>query len=47
VLTMLLSALTGERLTPLRLAGLALTIAGVIVVARGEQAPGGANPIDE
>ena len=47
VLTMLLSALTGERLTPLRLAGLALTIAGVIVVARGEQAPGDANPIDE
>ena len=47
VLTMLLAALTGERLTPLRLAGLALTIAGVIVVARGEQAPGDANPIDE
>ncbi|HXC47863.1 MAG TPA: DMT family transporter [Candidatus Sulfotelmatobacter sp.] len=47
VLTMLLSALTGERLTPLRLGGLALTIAGVIVVARGEQAPGDANPIDE
>lgn len=47
VLTMLLSALTGERLTPLRLPALALTIAGVIVVARGEQAPGDANPIDE
>jgi len=47
VLTMVLSALTGERLTPLRLAGLALTIAGVIVVARGEQAPDDANPIDE
>src|SRR5260370_4539624 len=47
VLTMLLSALTGERLTPLRIAGLALTIAGVIVVARGEQAPSDANPIDE
>ena len=47
VLTMLLSALTGERLTPLRLGGLALTIAGVIVVARGEQAPGDANPTDE
>jgi len=47
VLTILLSALTGERLTPLRLGGLALTIAGVIVVARGEQAPGDANPIDE
>jgi drug/metabolite transporter (DMT)-like permease len=47
VLTMVLSAFTGERLTPLRLAGLALTIAGVIVVARGEQAPSDANPIDE
>jgi drug/metabolite transporter (DMT)-like permease len=47
VLTMLLSALTGERLTPLRLFGLVLTIAGVIVVARGEQAPNDANPIDE
>jgi uncharacterized membrane protein len=47
VLTMLLSALTGERLTPLRLFGLALTIAGVVVVARGEQAPNDANPIDE
>ena len=47
VLTMLLSALTGERLTPLRLFGLVLTIAGVIVVARGEQTPDDANPIDE
>lgn len=47
VLTMLLSALTGERLTPLRLLGLVLAIAGVIVVARGEQAPDDANPIDE
>jgi drug/metabolite transporter (DMT)-like permease len=47
VLTMLLSALTGERLTPLRLFGLLLVIAGVIVVARGEQAPDDANPIDE
>ena len=46
VLTMLLSALTGERLTKLRLFGLVLTIAGVIVVARGEQAPEDANPID-
>jgi drug/metabolite transporter (DMT)-like permease len=40
VLTLLLSALTGERLTPPRLAGLLLTIAGVILVARGEKAPG-------
>jgi drug/metabolite transporter (DMT)-like permease len=47
VLTMLLSALTGERLTPLRLFGLALTIAGVVVVARGEQAPNDASPIDD
>jgi drug/metabolite transporter (DMT)-like permease len=47
VLTMLLSALTGERLTPLRLFGLVLSIAGVIVVARGEQTPNDANPIDE
>jgi uncharacterized membrane protein len=46
VLTMVLSAFTGERLTALRLGGLALTIAGVIVVARGEQSPGDANPID-
>jgi drug/metabolite transporter (DMT)-like permease len=47
VLTMLLSALTGERLTPLRLFGLVLTIVGVILVARGEQAPDDANSIDE
>jgi drug/metabolite transporter (DMT)-like permease len=47
VLTMVLSAFTGERLTQLRLGGLALTIAGVIVVARGEQAPNDANTIDE
>ena len=47
VLTMVLSAVTGERLTPLRLAGMALTIAGVVVVARGEQAPSDANTIDE
>ena len=47
VLTMLLSALTGERLTPLRLFGLVLTIVGVILVARGEQTSDDANPIDE
>jgi drug/metabolite transporter (DMT)-like permease len=47
VLTMVLSAFTGERLTPLRLAGLALTIAGVVVVARGEHEPSEANPIGE
>jgi len=47
VLTMVLSAFTGERLTPLRLAGMALAIAGVIVVARGEHAAEDANPTDE
>jgi uncharacterized membrane protein len=47
VLTMLLSALTGERLTPLRLVGLVLTIVGVILVARGEQPADDANTIDE
>lgn len=46
VLTMLLSALTGERLTPARLAGLLLTIAGVVVVARGETPADDANPAD-
>src|SRR5215472_7729517 len=34
VLTMLLSALTGERLTPARLVGLLLTIFGVVLVVR-------------
>jgi drug/metabolite transporter (DMT)-like permease len=47
VLTMLLSALTGERLTPLRLFGLVLTILGVIFVARGEHEPDEANYPDE
>jgi drug/metabolite transporter (DMT)-like permease len=37
VLTVLLSALTGERLTVIRLIGLALAIAGAVVVARGEK----------
>jgi drug/metabolite transporter (DMT)-like permease len=46
VLTMVLSAFTGERLTAVRLVGLLLTIAGVIVVARGEQAEPDANPVD-
>jgi len=46
VLTMMLSAFTGERLTLMRLAGLLLTIAGVILVARGEQVPDDANPLD-
>src|SRR5262249_48615470 len=46
VLTMLLSALTGERLTPARLVGLLLTITGVVLVARGETVPDDANLID-
>src|SRR6267142_1398987 len=46
VLTMVLSALSGERLTALRLAGLALSIAGVVVVARGEHEPDDTNSID-
>jgi drug/metabolite transporter (DMT)-like permease len=39
VLTMLLTALSGERLTLLRIVGLVLTIAGVVFVARGETDP--------
>jgi drug/metabolite transporter (DMT)-like permease len=46
-LTMLLAATTGERLTPLRLVGLALILLGVVVVARGEEVSGGANRVDE
>jgi drug/metabolite transporter (DMT)-like permease len=46
-LTMVLSAITGERLTMARLSGVVLIIAGVIVVARGEQVPGDANPLEE
>jgi len=46
-LTMVLSAITGERLTPARFAGIALIILGVVVVARGEAMPGDANPLDD
>jgi drug/metabolite transporter (DMT)-like permease len=46
-LTMLLAATTGERLTPARLAGFALILLGVVVVARGEELPVDANPTDE
>lgn len=46
VLTLLLSVMTGERLTVARLVGMALAILGVILVARGETQPGDANPID-
>src|SRR5579871_2084873 len=43
VLTMLLSALTGERLTAARLAGILLTIFGAVLVARGEQGASDSN----
>ena len=46
-LTTLLAALTGERLTTVRCAGIALIIAGVILVARGEKMLGDANPLEE
>ena len=46
-LTMVLAALTGERLTFARFAGIVLIIAGVILVARGEKTPDDANPLDE
>lgn len=45
-LTMILSALTGERLTVVRLAGFVLILLGVVVVAQGEEVPGHANPVD-
>ncbi|MGB2678146.1 MAG: EamA family transporter [Candidatus Acidiferrum sp.] len=46
VLTLLLSMLTGERLTLARLVGMALAILGVILVAHGETQPDDANVID-
>ena len=46
-LTMLLAALTGERLTMLRFTGIALIVVGVILVARGEKIPDDANQLDE
>jgi drug/metabolite transporter (DMT)-like permease len=46
VLTLLLSMLTGERLTLARFVGIALAMGGVILVARGETLPGDANTID-
>jgi drug/metabolite transporter (DMT)-like permease len=46
-LTMLLAALTGERLTVLRFTGIALIVVGVILVARGEKIPDDANQLDE
>ncbi len=47
VLTLLLSVLTGERLTMMRLAGIILTIVGVVLVAGGETIPGDANVLEE
>ena len=47
VLTMLLSTLTGERLTLTRLAGLLLAIAGVVLVARGVEAAEDVNARDD
>jgi drug/metabolite transporter (DMT)-like permease len=47
VLTLLLSMLTGERLTLVRLAGIILTIVGVVLVASGERIPEDANLRDE
>jgi drug/metabolite transporter (DMT)-like permease len=46
VLTLLLSVITGERLTAVRLAGMALTVAGVVLVARGETIPAQGDPLD-
>src|SRR5271169_1182057 len=45
-LTMLLSAFTGERLTPVRLAGFAMILMGVMVVAQGERPPGEDHALD-
>jgi drug/metabolite transporter (DMT)-like permease len=47
VLTLLFSILTGERLTLVRLAGIILTIVGVVLVASGEEIPEDANLLDE
>jgi drug/metabolite transporter (DMT)-like permease len=46
VLTLLLSVVTGERLTSVRLAGIVLTIIGVVLVAGGEKIPSNANPLE-
>ena len=40
VLTVALSLLTGEHLTAMRVAGIALTLIGVVLVAAGENSPG-------
>jgi drug/metabolite transporter (DMT)-like permease len=40
VLTVLLSLLTGEHLTAIRVAGIVLTLAGAVLVVRGETPPG-------
>jgi drug/metabolite transporter (DMT)-like permease len=47
VLTVLLLLLTGERLTAARLTGMALTVAGVVLVARGEKIPESADALND
>jgi drug/metabolite transporter (DMT)-like permease len=47
VLTVVLSVMTGERLTLARFVGIALTVTGVIVVAHGEKTPEDAEAKDE
>jgi drug/metabolite transporter (DMT)-like permease len=47
VLTLLFSILAGERLTLVRIAGIILTIVGVVLVASGEEIPEDANLLDE
>ena len=46
-LTMLLSSITGERLTLARFAGVGLILMGVVIVAGGEKTPGDADPLDD
>ena len=45
-LTMVLSAMTGERLTVARFAGVVLIIVGVALVAHGEKVPGDVNVLE-
>lgn len=46
-LTTVLSLTTGEHLTLARVAGILLTVVGVVLVARGESSPADANVLDE
>jgi len=45
-LTMVLSAMTGERLTAARFLGITMIVVGAMVVARGEPAPGDADRLE-